>query len=196
MKVFSFSFSFQGNLIFNCFFCGSDVWGEVADSLASVMLSMFVEYEVYDIVLGFKNGQRDKKGVLGRIYNFEHSSTEPSQALLTNEDTTNALVQTLESLSEIHAAEDDTSPHKHKHKRSLSAERRAEKNRKRKNKKPKDVSIDLDDSFVDKDFEEEEKKSASHLPALVAPIREDEKADNINNNNNKEKSFVGLPPIK
>lgn len=44
-----------------------DEWGDVADSLAVVMLQMMIEYEAYSVVMEQKRTLRSKQSVIGRI---------------------------------------------------------------------------------------------------------------------------------
>jgi hypothetical protein len=49
-------------------------WGEVSDQVALAMLSMFIEYDCYDIVKELKRLERDSRSVIGRINQYEKKS--------------------------------------------------------------------------------------------------------------------------
>lgn len=49
-----------------------DEWGQIADAVALAMLSVFVEFEAYDIVINMKKQERDTKSVLGRIFQYQN----------------------------------------------------------------------------------------------------------------------------
>ena len=46
-------------------------WGEVSDQVAIAMLSMYIEYDCYDIVKELKRLERDSRSVIGRINQYE-----------------------------------------------------------------------------------------------------------------------------
>ena len=48
-------------------------WGEVSDQVAIAMLSMYIEYDCYDIVKELKRLERDSRSVIGRINQYERA---------------------------------------------------------------------------------------------------------------------------